>query len=463
MTKTAGPRSPLPGEMLGQWKLIDRAGRGSFGVVFRAQLTAEPATVAALKLAREPMDARFEREAKLLDSARSPHLPRLLDKGEWLSPDGQSYPYLVMQWVEGLPLYAWRNSQGLSNASAARALAHVAHALAELHRIRGVHRDVKGDNVLVNSEGQAVLVDLGAAWHVGARPLTDTVIPPGTEVYRSPELLRFRRQFRRTPEAHYISQPADDLYALGVTAYRLVTGTYPGPLTNPDTSSAEPSRFLPPRELATVTPELERLIFRMLSEKSEERGTAAELAQALEQAAINSGAAPLTKRPSMMQTQKTSRPGPRSHLTVPVWLSWVGSSAIAASLALVVWMVATPPQPPKTMELAHAEEEEAQNAGAPEERLTGLADAGVGEVYASTAALPSAGVPTYAIGLPMPTKPFPGQRKPPCRPRSEVEIHGACWVRLDIKPPCGNEGFEWGTLCVVAAFDGPKSNTSEHP
>ncbi|MDY7227168.1 serine/threonine-protein kinase [Hyalangium rubrum] len=459
MTIPAGPRSPHLGEVLGRWKLIDRAGRGGFGVVFKAQLTAEPCTVAALKLAREPMDARFEREAKLLDAARSPHLPRLLDKGEWLSPDGQSYPYLVMQWVEGLPLYAVPKVRSFTNASAARALAHVAHALAELHRLEGVHRDVKGDNVLVQADGTAVLVDLGAAWHVGARPLTDTVIPPGTEAYRSPELLRFRRQFRRTPEAHYLSQPADDLYALGVMAYRLVTGRYPGPITDPDTSSAEPPRFLPPGEVATVTVELERLILQMLSEDSGKRGTAVELALALERAAASAGAARLMERPCMRETQKTARPGPRSRHALPAWLAWVGSSALGAALTLAVWTLGTAPR-----KRERAEEEAPPRADMSDERMTGLADAGVEEIHASTAALPNAGVPTYAIGLPMPKKPLPGQRRPPCGP-GLVTLNDGCWAGPieGERPPCGQGMFDYQDRCYVAVLVPQRQPASEQP
>lgn len=460
MSRPAGPRPPPSGEVLGRWRLLKPAGRGSFGLVFRAQLTAEPGTLAALKIAREPMDARFERETKLLETARSPYLPRLMDKGEWLSPSGERHPYLVMEWVEGLPLYAWRQERGLTHASASRGLAHVAHALAELHRLGAVHRDVKGDNVLVSPEGNAMLVDLGASWHVEATPLTDTGIPPGTEAYRSPELLRFRRQFRLNPEGRYESHPADDLYALGVMAYKLVTGIYPAPLTDPDTSSAEPPRFLPPGELATVAPELERLILQMLSKNREDRGKAIELAQALERVAARARATPIKQRPCIMETQKTAKPGPRQRLRLPAWLTWAGSSALGALLALTVWTIAIASA---TLELAHAEEEATPDGGVPDARTTGLADAGVEDIHASTAALPSSGVPTYGVGMPMPKKPLPGQRKPPCR-RGETVIIGGCWLWIGgERPPCGSTMFDYEGRCYMPSFDPPRQPTSEEP
>ncbi|MDY7232964.1 serine/threonine protein kinase [Hyalangium rubrum] len=458
MTIPAGPRFPPFGESIGRWRLLKCAGHGTFGIVFRVQRIDAPGTVAALKIARESRDPRFEREAKLLDTARSPHLPRLLDKGEWLLSSGQSYSYLVMEWVEGLPLYVMQRETGLTNASAARALAHVAYALAELHRLGGVHRDVKGDNVLVNADGTAVLVDLGAAWHVGAHPLTDTVIPPGTEAYRSPELLRFRRQFRHDPEARYPSCPADDLYALGVMAYRLVTGTYPGPRTDPDISSAEPPRFLPPGALATVRPELERLILRMLSREREARGTAGELADALSRVSTGLEAAtPIGVSPSVMETQKTARPGPRFWQVSRTARRLVVLGGCAAVALLMVL---------PTRGGQH--EAPLYVAAAPEQLMDDDRDGGtVGlgeELLASvTRDVPFSGAPTAALALPMPKVPFKGQKKPPCNPLSEREIIGACWVVMELKPPCAKAGFEHDGKCVIPTAELPRPPTSDKP
>jgi serine/threonine protein kinase len=102
----ADSHAPACGALIGPWRVLEAATSGSFGTIFRVVLAAEPsAGEHALKLARQPMDPRFEREADLMERCRSPHLPRLHDRGFWLSPTGRSYPWFVMRWVEGQPLY----------------------------------------------------------------------------------------------------------------------------------------------------------------------------------------------------------------------------------------------------------------------------------------------------------------------------------------------------------------------
>src|SRR5687768_5376087 len=96
------------GSRIGPWRVHERIGHGSHGMVFRAVLAERPkAGSYALKLALEPGDARFEREAHMLSLIRHTSVPRLEDHGTWKSPQGEAYPYVVMQWVEGLSLYAW--------------------------------------------------------------------------------------------------------------------------------------------------------------------------------------------------------------------------------------------------------------------------------------------------------------------------------------------------------------------
>ncbi len=89
---------------------------------------------------------------------------------------------------------------------------------------------------------------------------------------------------------------------------------------------------------------------------------------------------------------------------------------------------------------------------------------GVGDQALSSAVdLPRVGVPLYAMALPMPKKPLPGQRKPPCE-RGETAINGACWVHVGgEEPPCGQKMFEYEGGCYFASFDAPRQPTSEDP
>src|SRR5687768_15890808 len=198
-----------------------------------------------------------------------------------------------MQLLDGAPLYEWAARRNPSEAQVVKLLAQVARGLEATHAAGGLHRDVKGDNVLVRgADGWAFLTDFGAGHFRGAATLTSKLLPPGTPAYRSPEALAFVRAFRRHPAAHYPASTCDDLFALGVMAYRLVTDVYP-----PSPQLEEPGSEVwredgagppPVRELnPSVSPELEALISRLLAWAPEERfnGQARLAAEALEQLA----------------------------------------------------------------------------------------------------------------------------------------------------------------------------------
>ncbi len=77
-------QAPPHGSMIGSWRILERVGGGSFGIVYRVCLAEEPgAGEYALKLAREAGDLRFEREVELLSRIRHPHVPGLRDRGTW--------------------------------------------------------------------------------------------------------------------------------------------------------------------------------------------------------------------------------------------------------------------------------------------------------------------------------------------------------------------------------------------
>jgi eukaryotic-like serine/threonine-protein kinase len=482
---------PTHGETVGPWLVLERLDSGAHGVVFRAQRAGHPeAGLFALKMARKERDARFEREAALLQRVRHPAVPRFEDAGLWTSPTGSRHPYVVMEWVEGFTLYDWARERERSTREVLHVLAQVARGLEAVHAVGAVHRDVKGDNIRVTPGGRAVLVDFGSGWLPGARPLTDTAAPPGTTPYRAPEQLRFMWKFRMDLEAHWHARPSDDLYSLGVTAYRLVTGSYLPPVVEDE----PPRKQLPPRELSTVAQGLEDLILRLLSEAWEARGTTQKIAEDLEHAARHAGPEadrPIRPTPSALPTEEglprlpsrssssrqPSRPRPSTvperrgpRVTVPAWLSWVGASVIGGVLTTLLIDPRYPARPPVGTRIPAPPPIEVPAPWDVQEPLretagpTNVADAGVEEAgLVSAHEVPRGGIPTYALALPMPKKPFPGQRKPPCRPYSEIALIGACWTVIRLEPPCRNEGFEVDKMCVIAAFDGPTPNTSQQP
>ncbi len=478
---------PQPGTTVGPWLLLDRMGSGSYGVVFRAQRAGHPeAPPVALKMAKTPRDPRFLREAELLQRGHHPSVPRYEDQGLWTSPGGHRHPYVVMEWIEGLTLYDWFREQPRSSRELLSVLSQVAGALADAHASGAVHRDVKGDNIRVTTAGRAVLVDWGSGWFTGAHPLTDTTAPPGTSAYRPPEQRAFMWRFRMDAEARWSSQPADDLYALGVALYRCVTGVYLPPCTE----GGEPveREILPPSDMATVCPELEALILRLLSEDKQARGAAEQLAR--EAALLAQTAGPeadksILPTSSAIITEKGEQAPPVSsdseelsdtdrassssepsdtssqrerHRRRPSFEALLSTAlaAIVGGLVVVLSLQLLKPGPPVP--------EPVPWLATPEEQPPFSTDGGVAEeALSSVEEVPSTGTPYDLLGAPMPKQPFPWQRKPPCE-RGETAIHGGCWSRIwGEEPPCGQKMFDYENGCYKPSVDMPRTPTSGQP
>ncbi|HEX8702993.1 MAG TPA: protein kinase, partial [Myxococcaceae bacterium] len=349
-----------PGTKVGPWRVVSRSAQGTYGTVYRAVSSGqdEPVPV-ALKLALHPEDPRFSREAAVLSRLDHPSIPLVLDHGRWRHSSGVPYPYLTMAWIEGTPLYDWARQHNPTSLQVLRLLAHLARALQAVHKASAVHRDVKGDNVLVRHEDtRAVLTDFGSSNHRGAFRLTWKTQPPGTPAYRSPEAWHFLLRFGLASDAHYLATPADDVFALGVTAYRLVTGQYPpstepgqpeAEVWNPEGSGPKPPQALNPR----VAPQLGALILRMLSAAPEARGTAKELAEALELAAEHPSpeaepplfvqvptpppapakiTPPASARASKPATDSKVSEGPRSWAKHLFWVPWLVTTTVGLLL-----------------------------------------------------------------------------------------------------------------------------------
>jgi hypothetical protein len=349
-------------------------------------------------------------------------------------------------------------------------VAQLARALEATHAAQGVHRDVKGANLLVEASGlRAFLTDFGAGNYAGAARLTREGLPPGTDTYRSPEAWAFALHCPRNSTAVYEARPADDVFALGVSAYRLVTGVYPPPMELREEEEG-PGRLewpapAPPSALnPRVDLELSALILRALSTRPEDRPTARELAEALEAAVRNP--APGVDRPLRAATegaraaveqqgQKVERErslGRRTRLRAAV-PSWVGHAASAMLGGVIVAVTAG-------WALRMSWREEVGRAVHPmSAEPSGLGDTGLG--------VPSAwkDAPDGREGLrvPMPDTPLEGQRRAAlCSPPVEIAINGGCWVLVTyVKPPCGERGYEWKGSCYFPSYQPPRKPTSE--
>jgi len=215
---------------IGSYVLGNRLGKGGMGEVWRARHKTL-ARDAAVKLIRPEMltsssgrqeqllKRRFEREARVTASLRSPHTVALYDYGQ--SKDGAFY--YVMELLDGIDLQTMVERFGpVDPARAIHILWQVAQSLEEAHRAGLVHRDIKPRNILVAKLGLeydfAKVLDFGLVklLHDEGPDRTLATIDgatTGTPAYLSPEAA--------------LGQPVDarsDLYSLGCTAYYLLTG-----------------------------------------------------------------------------------------------------------------------------------------------------------------------------------------------------------------------------------------------
>jgi eukaryotic-like serine/threonine-protein kinase len=219
-----------PGTRVDRWEVVERLGAGGYGTTYSVRRAGRArGRLYALKLSLRPGERWFSREAALLARVRHRSVVRLVSHGVWrLGP--VEHPFLVMEYVAGESLYAWALNRNPTARQVTGLLVQVLGALAAAHRGGALHRDFKGDNVLVTADDRVKVLDWGAGWYEGAPSLTATARPPpGSPRYYSPQLLLWRVWTERRPGAGspYTYSVADELYAVGVTFYRLMADQYP--------------------------------------------------------------------------------------------------------------------------------------------------------------------------------------------------------------------------------------------
>jgi serine/threonine protein kinase len=270
-----GPATAAPpdvGAVLGKYVLVGRIGRGTTSVVYRGrhrklQMPVAVKVLHADELANSPqLLGQLVSEAILLAQLNHPNIVRLWD----LDDEGQ-FPYLVLEYVQGMTLAELIDQQGPVPIPFAFAIIRQAvEGLAEAHKVGIVHRDVKPGNLLLGRDGVVKVADLGLAMVVGDRLSRQAsegrspTLPAGTAAYLAPE------------QAHDASRVdfRADVYSLGATLYHALTGLFPFEGRTPMQVILKHMRepVIPPRHyLPDLTEEQSDLIVKMMSKDPRDR------------------------------------------------------------------------------------------------------------------------------------------------------------------------------------------------
>lgn len=201
----------------GRYQVIEELGKGGMGRVYKVLDTEVNAKV-ALKLIRGEISddpetvERFRNELKTARDISHKNVCRMYDLGK----EAGSY-FITMEYVPGEDLKSMIRMSGQLGVGTAVAFARqICEGLAEAHKRGVVHRDLKSQNIMVDREGTARIMDFGIARTAKVKGLTGAGVMIGTPEYMSPEQVEAKEVDARS-----------DIYSLGIILYEMVTGRLP--------------------------------------------------------------------------------------------------------------------------------------------------------------------------------------------------------------------------------------------
>ncbi len=208
------------GDHIGAYEIISKIGEGGMGTVFLAHRNDDSFTqhvaikiIHSTSINTETLQ-RFQNERQILANLNHPNIARLLDGGATES----GLPYLVMEYVEGLPIVEYCQSRQLNLIHRIKLFLQVCEAIKYAHQNLIVHRDIKPANILVSEEGQIKLLDFGIAKILQPENFTHAISETQSEIRMltpenaSPEQILGEAVTTRT-----------DVYSLGNLLYQLLT------------------------------------------------------------------------------------------------------------------------------------------------------------------------------------------------------------------------------------------------
>ncbi|TVQ31165.1 MAG: hypothetical protein EA370_13055 [Wenzhouxiangella sp.] len=204
-----------PGTRLGPWRIIETAGSGGMGTVYRGERADGafdmPVAIKLIRISSKALDERLKLERRLLARLRHAHIARLLDGGA--TDDGMAF--LVMEWVTGADLGDYCLAEDHPLSRKLDLFNQICAAVAHAHQRLVVHGDLKPANIRVGEDGQIRLLDFGVARLLAEEGADEESEHPKalTPAYSAPEQLAGEPPSTRS-----------DVWALGAILCWLLTG-----------------------------------------------------------------------------------------------------------------------------------------------------------------------------------------------------------------------------------------------
>jgi len=248
-----------------RYELLEQVGQGGMATVWRARDLKLKRVVAVKVLhphlaSREEARKRFEREAEACAKLRHPGIVQVYDYATGSAAES----YLVTEFIQGVTLARFLAQHGpLLPETGALIGLRVAEALAHAHQMGIVHRDIKPDNLMIDTSGVIKLMDFGIAQAVDFEQMTATGTILGSPAHMSPEQIEGHRLDVRS-----------DVFSFGTLLYLIVTGRLPFSAPNPQALFRQilESRFEPPESASPACGKaLGRVIVRCLAQVPAER------------------------------------------------------------------------------------------------------------------------------------------------------------------------------------------------
>jgi len=305
----------------GRYQIIEELGKGGMGKVYRA-LDKKLNEEVALKLIKPEIASdkktleRFNNELKFARKIAHKNVGRMYELME-----EKGTHFITMEYVPGQDLRGLIRQTGQLAVGTALSIAkQVCEGLTEAHRLGVIHRDLKPQNIMIDKEGNARIMDFGIARSLKAKGITGAGVMVGTPEYMSPEQVESKEVDQRS-----------DVYTLGVILYEMVTGRVPFEGDTPLSVAVKHKTEAPPdpKQVNTQIPEdLSRLILKCLEKDSHKRyQSAGEVRSELEN--IEKGI-PTTDRVIPRKKPTTSK-----EITVTFRKPWIIIAALVVAAVVV--------------------------------------------------------------------------------------------------------------------------------